>query len=107
MRYQSAQLIAYLTDDLWLRLAANSNAAMARLAGGLRALNVEFVNRPDVNMLFARVGDAVADALEVGGLQFYRMGDGVIRLVTSWQTTDDDVDRALEQFTAAVARPAG
>ena len=37
MRFQSVQLEAYLTDGLWLRLAVQANAAMARLAGGLRS----------------------------------------------------------------------
>jgi threonine aldolase len=103
MRYQSAQLIAYLTDDLWLRLATNSNARMAELAEGLRELGVELHNRPDVNMVFVRVGDAVADRLESAGLLFYRMGGGTIRLVTSWQTTREEVDRALDAFVSALA----
>jgi len=102
MRYQSAQLIAYLTDGLWLRLADNSNTKMSRLADGLRLLGVEFVNRPDANMLFAEVDDDVAAVLEAAGLVFYRMGRGVIRLVTSWQTTDDDIDQTLAAFTDAL-----
>ena len=36
------------------------------------------------------------------GLLFYRMGRGAIRLVTSWQTTADDVDGALAAFAAAL-----
>ena len=103
MRFQSAQLIAYLTDGTWLRTAANSNARMADLSGALAKLGVEFANRPDVNMLFAHVDDAVADQLEAAGLLFYRMGRGTIRLVTSWQTTHDDVEQALAAFEAALA----
>jgi threonine aldolase len=106
MRFQSAQLIAYLTDDLWLRLAATSNERMARLAGGLAELGVGFLNRPDVNMLFAEVGEDAATELESRGLVFYRIRPGVIRLVTSWQTTDADIDRALEAFAAALDRGA-
>jgi threonine aldolase len=37
---------------------------------------------------------------------FYRIRPGVIRLVTSWQTTDADIDRALEAFAAALDRGA-
>ena len=98
MRFQSAQLIAYLTDDLWLRLAAHSNQQMERLAAGLVDTGVEFLNPPDVNMLFARVPDEAATQLEAAGLLFYRIGTGLIRLVTSWQTSDDDIDQALERF---------
>lgn len=103
MRFQSAQVIAYLTDDLWLRLADNSNTRMKRLAAGLEPLGVRFVNRPDVNMLFVEVGHAAAAAMAEAGMLFYEMDGGVIRLVTSWQTTDDDVDRALAIIAAALA----
>lgn len=103
MRFQSAQLIAYLTDSLWLELAANSNATMARLSAGLRQLGVAFLNRPDVNMVFAEVDDDVAAQLEHAGLLFYRIRPGVIRLVTSWQTTEADIDLALAAFATALA----
>lgn len=95
MRFQSAQVIAYLTDGLWLRLAANANERMAQLAGGLAALGVEFVNRPDVNMLFARVSEPAAASMADAGLLFYG-GGGTIRLVTSWETTEAEITRALE-----------
>jgi threonine aldolase len=102
MRFQSAQLIAYLSDGTWLRTAANANARMADLAAGLSKLGVECANRPDVNMLFAIVDDNIADQLEAAGLLFYRMGRGTIRLVTSWQTTEEDVEGALAAFEAAL-----
>ena len=102
MRFQSAQLIAYLTDDLWLRLAARSNAAMTRLATGLRRLGVELLNEPDVNMVFARVDPAAADRMAEAGLLFYRMTTDTIRLVTSFQTTDAEVDEALTRTKSAL-----
>ena len=104
MRFQSAQVTAYLTDNLWLRLAANSNAQMKRLAAGLELQGLRFVNRPDVNMLFVDVGDEMASAMSEAGMNFYNMGGGVIRLVTSWQTTADDIDRALEITAQAVPK---
>lgn len=103
MRFQSVQLSAYLTDGLWLRLAGTANAAMARLATGLIQLGVETVNQAEVNMLFVRIGDAVADALTDAGLLFYRMGQGQARFVTSFQTTSTEVDAVL----AAVATARG
>ncbi len=102
MRFQSAQMIAYLTDDLWLRLASNSNDRMTQLAAGLRDLGVGFVNEPAVNMLFVQVPADVATALE-RDLWFYRMGPGVVRLVTSWQTTEADIDITVKLFAEALA----
>lgn len=103
MRFQSAQVAAHLADDLWLRLAANSNRTMQRLAAGLKELGVEFVEEPDVNMLFLCLADDAADALEKSGVGFYRITPGVIRFVTSWQTTDAEVDTALELVGKALA----
>ena len=102
MRFQSSQLVAYLTDDVWLRLAGRSNEAMARLATGLTKLGVEQLNEPDVNMLFLRVDPAVADRMADSGLLFYRIAHDVVRFVTSFQTSDDDVDIALERIESAL-----
>lgn len=102
MRFQSAQLDAYLTDGLWLRLAATANAAMARLADSLEQLGVGFVARPEANIAFVEVPDAVADRLEAAGLLFYRIAPGVIRFVTSFQTTLDDVDEVLHRMSAVL-----
>lgn len=101
MRFQSAQLVAYLEDDLWLRLAGRANAAMARLGAGLADLGVEMVNRVDANMVFVRLPEAAIARLEESNLLFYRIAPGLIRFVTSFQTTDDDVDLALTRITAA------
>lgn len=103
MRFQSTQLLAYLQDDLWLRLARNSNDRMVELAAGLAELPVEFVNRPDVNMLFVRLASDAIERLVQAGLLFYRMGPDTIRLVTSWQTTESDITTALDHFRSAVA----
>ncbi len=102
MRFQSAQLIAYLTDDLWLRLADRANAAMTRLATGLRGMGVELLNEPDVNMVFARLDPDAADRMAEAGLLFYRMTADTVRLVTSFQTTDAEVDEALTRTKSAV-----
>lgn len=101
MRFMSAQVIAYLDGDTWLETAAHANATMARLAAGLEQLGADLANRPDVNMLFVRCDDDTADRLEAAGLLFYRISAGVIRFVTSFQTTDAEVDETLTRFAEA------
>ena len=103
MRFQSAQLTAYLTDGLWLDLARRSNAAMTRLATGLRCLDVEFLNEPNVNMLFIRLDPAAVDRLAESGVLFYRQSIDAVRLVTSFETTDDEIDDALVRIKDALA----
>jgi threonine aldolase len=102
MRFQSAQVTAYLTDGLWLRLAATSNQRMAALATELGSMaGVRLLERVDVNMAFVELPAATIDALAGSELEFYRLGPTLVRLVTSWQTTEDDVTTAVARFREA------
>ncbi len=103
MRFQSAQLVAYLTDGLWLRLARHSNDAMAALSAGMRGLGVELLNDPQANILFAQVGAEVIAALQASDVLFYDMPGGVLRFVTSFQTTDEDVAEVLRRVEAVLS----
>jgi len=95
-RFLAAQLEAYLTDDLWLRNARHANAAARRLAVGLeRALGVAPAEPVEANEIFIALGGAVANALRAAGFLFHDwpgIGEGGARLVTSWATTDEEVD---------------
>jgi threonine aldolase len=105
MRFQSAQLAAYLTGGLWLRLAGHANRRMAELVAALAPLSdngVRLLERVDVNMAFVELPKAAADALPDAGILCYRMTPTSVRLVTSWQTTADDVAEAAARFRAAV-----
>jgi threonine aldolase len=110
MRFQSAQVAAYLTDGLWLRLAGNSNQRMAELVTELQSLapyGVRVQERVDVNMAFVELPAPAIDAAAGAGLLFYRMSPTSVRLVTSWQTTADDVTEAGARFREAVLADAG
>ena len=100
MRYQSAQLLAYLTDDLWLRNARNANERMAELAAGLRTAGVRITNPVDVNLAWMDLPEETADRLEAAGVLFHRLG-GQVRFVTSWQTTSEDIRNVLEVLGSA------
>lgn len=100
-RYLSAQIEAYLTDDLWLQLAAQANAMGARLAAGLAAKDGVTLSHPvDANMLFPQWPLGHHARLEAKGAAYYQMpapqGREAARLVTSWCTTEADVDCFVE-----------
>jgi threonine aldolase len=104
MRFQSAQLSAYLTDGLWLRLATTSNERMAALVAELETMDeVRLAERVDVNMAFVELPPPVIDELAGAGLLCYRMSPTTVRLVTSWQTTDADVAAAANAVRKALA----
>ncbi len=109
MRFVSAQMDAYLTDNLWLRTAAHANDMADRLAEGLGNAGVPVGGPVGANMLFPEITLDQHRRLQEAGAVYYTMspfdeagpGDQRIktRLVSSFRTTEADVDR----FLAAVA----
>ncbi|MGO2468840.1 MAG: threonine aldolase family protein [Microbacterium gubbeenense] len=102
MRFVSAQLLALLDDDLWIRAAAQANAMAARLRKGVEGLpGVRFTQATDVNGVFAILPEGVADKVRAH-VPFYdwNAATGEVRWLTSWDTTAADVDR----FTGLVSR---
>jgi threonine aldolase len=98
LRFLSAQLLAYLRDDLWLANAAHANAMAAALAAGLEALpNVRLLQAVQANEVFLSLPEPLVAALEAANFGFYRWpapaAPGVaIRLVCSYATARADVD---------------
>src|SRR5438309_2966960 len=63
MRFASAQLMAYIENGLWLRLAQASNAAAARIAGGIAGLPGLCLLAPvEANEMFLEMPADVMDA---------------------------------------------
>ncbi len=106
MRFLSAQLDAYLEDDLWLAHARHANAMAARLAEGLGAVErVEFLYPVDANELFVSLPAAIRDGLAADNFAFYPWiagGPDCIRLVTAFDTPV----AAVEDFIASARRHA-
>jgi threonine aldolase len=102
MRFQSAQLLAYLEDDLWLSLAQHANRAMRKLSMGLQELGIDLVAEPEANMAFLKVSNNIADRLADQGLLFYQTAPGVIRFVTSFSTQDADIEEVLRRVKHVV-----
>ena len=98
-RYLSAQMDAYLTDDLWLRLATQANRMGARLATGLSALpGAGLIHPVQANMLFGWFPAAGHARARAAGAAYYDWSgppEGAVRLVCSWSTTEADVDGFL------------
>ncbi len=107
LRFQSAQVAAYLTDGLWLRLATHANDRMRELVAELETLasyGVRLQEHADVNMAWVAMPAPALDAAAEAGVLFYRMGPEVARLVTSWQTSAEEVVGAAAIFRDAVTR---
>ena len=96
MRYVSAQLAAYVADGLWLRYAGHANAMARRLSEGLSAVpGIGIVHPVEANEVFPRVPEPVVAGLSDLGFGFHLWDGGaspVLRLVTAFNTTEDEVD---------------
>jgi threonine aldolase len=96
-RYLSAQMEAYLQDDLWLRLATHANAMGASLAQGLAQIPGTSLRDPvHANILFPILPPGTNARATAKGAIYYTwstpQGMDAGRFVASWSTTAEDVD---------------
>lgn len=93
IRFIAAQFDAWFKDDLWLKLARHSNAMGARLADGLLGLpGVTLHHSTDANMIFATLPPAMHARAKTARAVYYGGPAGRCRLVTSWSTTEAEID---------------
>ncbi len=98
MRYLSCQFTAYLTDNLWLECAGHANTMAARLRDALLTFpDVTFTQKPESNQLFLTMPRYKIDKLlESYYFYFWNEPENEFRLVTSFDTTEEDVDLLIE-----------
>jgi len=109
-RYLSAQMLAYLTDDLWLEMAGTANARLKRLVAGLRALpGCRIPWEPEANLVFAELPRRLHRRAFAAGAQYYLWGGEadqgdpdqplLARFVCDWSLAETEVDRFLDVVT--------
>ncbi|MFZ2030717.1 MAG: beta-eliminating lyase-related protein [Vitreimonas sp.] len=100
-RYSAAQLLAYLEDGLWLKLAAHTNNLAKQLGAAAHA----HLSAPvQTNQVFIKPGAANVEKLRQAGLEFYdwgAKGSGEARLVVSWNQSEADVE-AMRDLLASL-----
>ncbi len=107
-RYLSAQMAAYLDDDLWLTSARLANANCARLAEGLRTKGADFLHEPQANMIFASFPRVKHRQLHAAGAVYHLWGaqlEGAdeaeplpCRLVCDWSISHEQIDQFLSHL---------
>ncbi len=105
MRFVSAQLIALLEGDLWLRSAQHSNAMAARLAEGVRGIEGVVVTQPvQANAVFAILDPSVANKLrELFRFYDWNPATGEVRWMCAFDTTEADVDAFVGELRRLLA----
>ena len=106
MRFLAAQFSALLEDGLWLRSASHANAMAARLAEGVSCLpGVELRQPVDSNAVFAVLDAAPIRELQRDwGFQVWDPAENLVRWMTAFDTTEEDVDEFVAAVCAAIAR---
>lgn len=111
MRFVSAQLLALLEDDLYLRSAGHANAMAARLRSTLddaiaagEVTGLTFSQPTQANAVFAVLANEAADRIREQ-VRFYdwNRAAGEVRWMTSFDTTEADVD----DFVAVIRKELG
>jgi threonine aldolase len=105
-RFLAAQMEAYLAGDLWLDLARHANRMADRLVARLGAAGIAPVWPVEANEVFVPLRADVDRRLKAAGASYYPWASGslpaglvvapdatVVRLVTSFSTTEAEVDR--------------
>jgi threonine aldolase len=112
-RLIAAQMLAYLTDGLWLDLARHANRMAAMLAAAIDSAGGRLAWPADGNELFAILPRPALAQAKAAGATFYewyphwapaeqapREDEALVRLVTSFATTEAEVER----FGAVIAK---
>lgn len=106
MRFLSAQLAAYMADDLWLTNARTANAQAGRLARGLAAAGVSLAAPTQANLVFPHIAADRRGQLRRQGFEFLdwpSLGPDVVRLVCGFATTEAHVHALLAAVTDQLA----
>ena len=109
MRFLAAPWVGMLESGAWLKRAGHANRCARMLESGLRDIDgVELLMPTQANAVFVRLPGAVASGLRDRGWRFYSfIGSGGVRLMCSWDTTEDDVAAFLNNVRALCQSGAG
>ena len=107
MRFLSVQLDVYIANDLWLRNARHANLMAQRVRDGLAAIpGMRFRGATEINFVLVALPQPIWGGLVAEGYGFSRRGvpsEGIVRIVCSFDTTEEDVD----ELVATAKRYAG
>jgi threonine aldolase len=114
-RFVAAQFEGYFEDDTWLENAAHANGMAMRLAEGIRALGGRTAWAVEANELFPILKRAQVETLQAAGAKLYEWpakdlapdhapaaDEACVRMVTSFATSDEDVDAFLKVLAGTV-----
>lgn len=104
MRFLSAQFLAFFEDDRWMKNAKHANNMAKLLEEKLKNFKmVEFVYPVEANGVFVKIERKYIEKL-LKKYFFYIWDEeqNIIRLMTSFDTTYDDIEEFIEYFSKII-----
>jgi threonine aldolase len=103
MRFLSAQFLAVLDDDLWLRAAGHANAMATELHAAVAGIDgVDAGDAPQVNSVFPLLRPEIVEPLRAWCFFWdWDVTRHQVRWMTAWDTTMEDVRRFAAGAAAA------
>jgi threonine aldolase len=101
----AAQFRALLADDLWLDNAAHANGMARRLAAGVAQVpGVTSAYPVEANGVFAALpGDVTEESQRHYPFYVWDAPSGVVRWMTSFDTTEQDIDEFVDLVVGLMA----
>ena len=102
MRFVSAQLEAYISNDVWLRNACNANAMAKLLSEGLAKFpDIKLAYTTQSNEVFVHLPSSIIDLLNAEGYNVSEdeLDGKSVRFVTAWNTVSDDIDKLISTIS--------
>lgn len=98
-RFIAAQFLEFLGTDLWLGNALRANRMASRLSMGIAACKgVEMTQKTQANAVFVKIPrEHVARLRDHSFFYVWDEHTFECRLMTSWDTSEEDVDRFVEE----------
>ena len=99
MRFVSAQLEAYLSNDVWLRNARHANSMASLLSKGLAAIpDVKLVHPTQANEIFVSLPNSIVKHLNNEGydVNHDELDGKAARFVAAWNSEKKDIDKLLK-----------
>jgi len=105
MRFIAAQYIAYLNEDLWKVCAKHANTMALELEKRIRTVEgVTITQKVESNGIFVIMPEDVAERLRREYF-FYPWNEEIseYRLMTSWDTTSDDITQFADRLSVMMS----
>ena len=102
MRFISAQLEAYISNDVWLRNARNANSMAKLLSEGFAKFpDIKLAYTTQSNEVFVHLPSSIIDLLNAKGYNISEdeLDGKSVRFVTAWNTVSDDIDKLISTIS--------